>query len=1088
MSIQASVSYDNNIKKSSNTTVDGMFSFAKIAQNSDIETLDISLEVETKEESDISPSFMDKLEDIGGVVANALGGLGTIIEKTGAKVAGSISAVVEDKSWWDCICDTVQNVANFVEDTCATVSTLGVSVVEGVVQFGEAVVDLVAILGTGVLSIGTGFVDGVQFINGLITGDEWESVTKKMWNGTKAFVSVQATTSLFDMFYEKTSVGNWMKENTWNFELIRGVGSGIGYIGGVTLATIATCGLAGPLLGTGTAATTAGTGAAVTSGQLALTAGLAGTARGTEKAWSEGADIVEGLTYGGVSGAWEGVQFYTGAKIGGLNISNLGTVGNVATRVGLDALDSGSEGFVQPLTSLIYKYDASKSFEENYAAAFNESGGMMNVATQAAIGGGASLLGEALQARRYFKDNESVDIEVKPVDVEADLNRYNEIMNIMQTDEYRQWKYNTEHGYATILRQDFEDMELELKDLEYRMSQIANPDITKAVNQSVNDTRPQLEDIRKAFEAQEYKDYKQGILNDPAKVNYYSQLEDIYSQLYLDKQIEIAELFQDPRQYMYAELNKYNKMYPGDAQLNQYLESLRKTDVSKINDINLYKVASQHLSPDTMKKVDAMWMNPSSMKNILTSTEQDVIDMFTKHGGPAVDAYLRETDVLFNGRTFKGADVNAMDEYIKRCCIERKMGVMGIDDVVDSLDTIIDMAGPIKQDMKAVRYVSNLFFENKLVDIQDIKPGTMFNDKAYTSALAIDKLTSWAKHPIKLELDIPKGSKAAYIESFTGVSNYNQQEILIGRNSNFRITDYPQLNPETGQITIKARLEPQVSNVIDDLQLKNIVSNSQDTKYFNKLFSNYDGVDIQEFTQKLKSKGLLERFDTEVQDIRNKGLYQFDIPEHNVDHVERVMLFSMYMGDELDLNSREMDLLIEASKGHDCGRINLQTDTEHGKISAENIVNIFSKEGKYSKEEINMIAAAIEYHEMTDSPQALQSVFDKYNIPLEQQESVSKIANILKDADALDRSRFPGNLNPNYFRNKGQANKLLKTSCQMQEIRGKKELNRKIRQNAFSKADLQYINAYRKRGVPDYVIDFGYKYNRKNIIPYYMDY
>lgn len=64
---------------------------------------------------------------------------------------------------------------------------------------------------------------------------------------------------------------------------------------------------------------------------------------------------------------------------------------------------------------------------------------------------------------------------------------------------------------------------------------------------------------------------------------------------------------------------------------------------------------------------------------------------------------------------------------------------------------------------------------------------------------------------------------------------------------------------------------------------------------------------------------------------------------------------------------------------------------------------------------MNKISAAIGIHEMNDESQ-LQSLFDKYNIPASERESLTKICNILKDADAIDRTRFPGNLDEKYLR------------------------------------------------------------------------
>ena len=53
---------------------------------------------------------------------------------------------------------------------------------------------------------------------------------------------------------------------------------------------------------------------------------------------------------------------------------------------------------------------------------------------------------------------------------------------------------------------------------------------------------------------------------------------------------------------------------------------------------------------------------------------------------------------------------------------------------------------------------------------------------------------------------------------------------------------------------------------------------------------------------------------------------------------------------------------------------------------------------------------AIEYHEEADDEHTFNRICKKYNIPEEKREYVKKIAQCLKDADALDRTRFN---NPN---------------------------------------------------------------------------
>lgn len=341
---------------------------------------------------------------------------------------------VED--WWnDDALPWIQNAANAVWDVVksvgATVAVFVQSLVEGILQFAEAIIDFVALVGTGVASIVTGLYDGGQAIYGAITGNEWSSVTKQMWGGTMGFVSNQYVAGWFDLLYQNTGYGQWLAENAYGFDITRSIGSGIGYIAGVVILTIATFG-AGSVVAAGGSVTASTAAAATTATQMAVTATAAGIGRGTQNAWADGADLLEGLTAGTLTGLWEGLQFYIGGKISGLKIfgadgilKSIGSSGigtkllNGLARVVLDGADGGVEGFVLPLITSIYKdgyYDENGNYVEfledqnifeRYSELFDDNGGWTTVWTQASIGSATSLLGEAFDLRKYFKDSQA---------------------------------------------------------------------------------------------------------------------------------------------------------------------------------------------------------------------------------------------------------------------------------------------------------------------------------------------------------------------------------------------------------------------------------------------------------------------------------------------------------------------------------------------------------------------------------------------------------------------------------------------------------------------------------------------------------
>ncbi len=406
--------------------------------------------------ADLYSDFQTKKE---GITSKVNSGIEILQEKTGAVIHSAQSSITNGitdaanaldtkrkdlMDWWSnqakpWIDSTANKIGETVKRTDATVTTFRVSLVEGVMHFGEAIVDLGAIVNSLSNTSGAMIADGVQSIYGKVTGNEWTSVTETMWDKTKTFVAEEHVTGWFDNLYQDTSYGQYLQENSYGFETTRSIGDGIGYIAGVTCLSIATFGVGGAAVaGTSTASSAAVTGGiAVTSSQTALIAGLAGVGKGTEKAWNDGASTTQGLAYGALNGVWEGTQYYLGSKIGaadgfGSKIASkiLGTSSsNVtkqlvtsASRIMLDGIDGGVEGFVQPLLSMTYK-------EGSYKELFNENGGWSYVATNAVTGAGFSLLGELGDISKFINDNKKTTINDIDVNIENELKSMDDISN-----------------------------------------------------------------------------------------------------------------------------------------------------------------------------------------------------------------------------------------------------------------------------------------------------------------------------------------------------------------------------------------------------------------------------------------------------------------------------------------------------------------------------------------------------------------------------------------------------------------------------------------------------------------------------------
>ena len=924
----------------------------------------------------------------------------SFLEKVGAHIAEKIDNVLGEFEWYQDFTDFVdENVApivskidNVLDRVNATVTLAETSLVEGVADFGESIVDALMNVGAGIVSIPV-------VAGGVITGSDWQSDLEDLWDQTKSFVAVDHVGNFFDDMYENTSFGTWLKDEAYGFDTVRNVSKEVGNVVGTVGVSFLTMGVVSPF----------------------VVAGISGFGKGTEQAFGEGASTVEGLAAGVGTGLWDGLQFFVGGKIGstalfgegGKFLTGAGSKAintkllNSISRVALDGLDGGAEGFIQPLISSIYKdgyyddsgnyikFQSSDNFLTKYGEIFNDYGGAKNVLTNAFVGSALSGLGEVF-----------------------DLNtKYNNLKSGTESD--------------------------------VKLNDISEGDIPTV------------------------KLFDEAITEELATIK-----NNTSNSLNFTNQSEIAAYFDDPKQFFVSKLDSIYKNAKSPSlqeKISNLADYIKSTPVRDIDFSLIYDDYSKYLSKSDRKTLKKLMMNDKI--NHYTDTEQDLIQAYTHVAGPALTAYLRKTTTMFEGHPFDGTNYSAMSSYIGRgfediSKFDNLYKYTDLSKFINKMDSIIEKSSPLKDNITVYRGVDGLFLNGEKISTFDI--GQTFDDSAFISTSLIPRNIA-NRRPILLEIEVPKGTKAAYLEKYTGVKNYGQQELLLGRNNKFEITSLPRFNEENGQMVLKARLVPAEESVVSSLSLDKLSGLDENLSYY-KLFnsSTNNQIDLYDVVNTLKNNDLLGRFESEVRYLNNNNLYNFDIPEHNIDHVERVLLYSMYMGNEMKLDSDLMDVLIEASKFHDSGRINLATDTNHALNSANKVFE--SLEGKYSTDELNKIAAVIEYHEAADSKEAFDAIFNKYNLDRDEYDDIYNIATILKDADALDRVRFPGNLDSKYLRN-DMAKDLIKSSYQLQEIRGTKEIENNIINGNYSKENINTIVALKENGVPDYMINFSYKYN-----------
>lgn len=168
--------------------------------------------------------------------------------------------------------------------------------------------------------------------------------------------------------------------------------------------------------------------------------------------------------------------------------------------------------------------------------------------------------------------------------------------------------------------------------------------------------------------------------------------------------------------------------------------------------------------------------------------------------------------------------------------------------------------------------------------------------------------------------------------------------------------------------------------------------------------------------------------------ISNEDLYKKEFFlssfQHNIYHIQRVMFFSQIIAQNEEISEKDLKLLLLASALHDAGKTRDRKDCEHGKNSAEIAKTYLRKNiNSISEEDIKIIQIAIEYHTVKEKINftELVKLCQKYNVAMSNFERIKMISLILKDADALDRTRFDKEnaLNIELLRTKTSQNKLL---------------------------------------------------------------
>lgn len=138
-----------------------------------------------------------------------------------------------------------------------------------------------------------------------------------------------------------------------------------------------------------------------------------------------------------------------------------------------------------------------------------------------------------------------------------------------------------------------------------------------------------------------------------------------------------------------------------------------------------------------------------------------------------------------------------------------------------------------------------------------------------------------------------------------------------------------------------------------------------------------------------------------IKNIKKDWLYKSKF--HGLYHSEKVAFHCCVLGMLKHLSDEDMQIIIDAGLYHDIGRSNDNEDNFHGYVSANKIDEIINGNPIYDVlENRNILKAIIDGHSRNEDKKEITA--EDYDIV--DYERYSLLYDILKDADALDRTRF----------------------------------------------------------------------------------
>lgn len=946
-------------------------------------------------------------------------------------------------SGWDSFCTEIfPDILDLWMRTTASIINLEIGIVKGLFQFAESLVDLVVMLLMVSLTVTTGLIDAVSGIMYAFTGmdiidsnkkvtkllgleeeydkmfeffgvegtEEFDSITAFAWKKTMGFVAEDWVGNAYSAFYQNSLVGQAFDEMAFDIFKSDGIATEIASgIGEVAGIILLTVATAG-----------VGDIAVAPEWISPIIATLSGTGKYTEESWENMRDS-----------SWEGIErMYEKGEITEDELNTYKTIRSLTDEQWSNIEKDHENGIISQ--EEFEQIKRIRDMPEDWTTLENGVKGILYGVSNGVWEGVQWYVGGELGGWT-MKNGSKIATSIVRVGADTTFNVLDTpLRTVMDAITYgKTWDqaWKEQGGWQSVLT----NMGIGL--------------IGSVGGEIFDGIKPnKVEGVLNDNQAIDIVDESKKFIDDFN--NKFPDSFDNGARKLQDAQ-QVAEYFSDPKGFL-----------AGKFGVN---------DIRYMTDSEIYKYAKKNLGKEDFKAFDNLY----SKRRRFSKEEKDFILAFAAAGGPAIEAYCRGVDVEFRGHIFEGGNYKKMNDYfhavVNNVGASSTLKGLDIDGAVNMLDNIIENSKPLTESLILTRYVDGIFNDgNRILNPQ---AGMIFNDKAFLSTSASGG--TYANRNMRLEIEVPAGSKVAYIEpEAIAHTGFRQQEVLLGRNNMYQITDV-RYDINTGQYIIKAKMIP-VKSSFQSIIDYNIGKN--DTLYY----TNYSGkstikqIDLANVISDMESKGLMAKFEAEIRDMKMSRIYSSSIAGHGEEHIEDVIFNAMYIAENKNFSKVEKKILVEAAKYHDAGKG--VEGRLHGIQGAENAKDYLSG---FSDDDVAIIQAIIEYHSIPDSYIQLNEIFDKYNVAPADRDMAEKLANVLKDADALDRSRYPGNLDEKYLRT-DIAKTLVKAFHQLQEIKGKQFLDNYL-SGKITDTDRAVIEKLRKNGISDYEITFWKQYSPSEV-------